>query len=108
MPESRGRGVRRLGQKRDGDGREAEGSLGRRRESRRQLAGHESGMRPEYSHRPIDFRYLSSAMRWLLGANIAGFLLIHFVPQFYDLFSLVPAHFWKDRYIWQVVTYMFL
>jgi len=65
-------------------------------------------MRPEYSHRPIDFRYLSSAMRWLLGANIAGFLLIHFVPQFYDLFSLVPAHFWKDRYIWQVVTYMFL
>src|SRR3954471_6979538 len=51
---------------------------------------------------------LSSAMKTLIGLNIAMFFLQLFVRQVTDTLGLVPflavRHFW----IWQVVTYMFL
>ena len=40
----------------------------------------------------------------------AGTYLLQFVvgDQLIDLFGLVPAHVVKDRWVWQLVTYMFL
>lgn len=66
-------------------------------------------MRPEYSHSPIDFRFISPAMKFLIIANVAAFVLIQLVGgQFYDLFGLVPIHLWRDRWAWQTVTHLFI
>jgi membrane associated rhomboid family serine protease len=51
---------------------------------------------------------LSSAMKALIGANVAVFFLQLFVPSITDTFGLVPFLTIRRLWIWQVVTYMFL
>ena len=62
-----------------------------------------------FSHGPFDFRTMSPAIRFLIAANAAAFLLTWVVgAQVYDLFGLVPVHFFRDRWIWQAATYLFI
>lgn len=56
------------------------------------------------------FPRLTSAIKWLLIANVAVFILQWVVggsTMFYK-FGLVPRSILTDLYIWQFVTYMFL
>ena len=62
-----------------------------------------------FAHSPLDFRAMSPAIKFLIAANAAAFLLAQLAPtQFFDLFGLVPVHVWRDRWVWQPVTYLFL
>ena len=62
-----------------------------------------------FSHGPFDFRTMSPAIRFLIAANAAAFLLTWVVgAQVYDLFGLVPVHFFRDRWIWEAATYLFI
>jgi membrane associated rhomboid family serine protease len=51
---------------------------------------------------------LSSALKLLIGANVAMFFAQAFVPQLSWTFGLMPAAVLGDFHVWQVVTYMFL
>ncbi len=62
-----------------------------------------------FRHDPIDFGAVPPAVKWLLIANVLGFVLARLAgPQVYDLFGLVPQHTLFDRWLWQPVTYLFL
>ncbi len=62
-----------------------------------------------FSHEPIGFNRMLPAVRALVIANIAVFLLSYIVGgKFYDLFGLVPEHVLQDRWVWQPVTYLFI
>ena len=62
-----------------------------------------------FRHDPIDFSAMPPAIRGLLIANVAGFVVAKLVgPQVYDLFGLVPQHLIFDRWIWQPITYLFI
>jgi membrane associated rhomboid family serine protease len=62
-----------------------------------------------FRHDPIDFRAMPPAIKGLLVATVAGFLVSKLVgPQIDDLFGLVPQHALFDRWIWQPFTYLFL
>ncbi len=51
---------------------------------------------------------LSAALKALIGANVAVFLVTTFVPSLTLLFGLVPAAVVGQLRVWQLVTYMFL
>lgn len=61
-----------------------------------------------FSHSPMNFNIMSPAIKVLIAANIAGFALAQFVPDFNNIFGLVPAKVVNDRHVWQLVTYLFL
>ncbi len=62
-----------------------------------------------FRHDPINFSAMPAAIKGLLIANVAGFLVAKLVgPQIYDLFGLVPQRLIFDRWVWQPVTYLFV
>jgi membrane associated rhomboid family serine protease len=62
-----------------------------------------------FQHEPIGFSRMLPAIRALVIANIAVFLLSYVVGgKFYDLFGLVPEHVIQDRWVWQPITYLFI
>lgn len=62
-----------------------------------------------FRHDPVDFKAMPPAIKGLLIATVAGFLISKLVgPQIDDLFGLVPQHTLFDRWIWQPFTYLFL
>lgn len=61
-----------------------------------------------FRHDPIDFRSLPPAIRWLMIANVVGFIAGLVVPDLHNLFGLVPQQALFQRWIWQPVTYLFL
>lgn len=61
-----------------------------------------------FRHDPVDFRNLPPAIRLLMIANIAGFLIGLIVPDMHNLFGLVPQQVLFQRWIWQPITYLFL
>ncbi len=66
-------------------------------------------MSQRFSHGPIDFRSMPSAVKALMLANCVAFLMTQIVAgQFFELFGLVPAHVIRDRWVWQPATYLFL
>lgn len=66
-------------------------------------------MSQRFAHEPINFNRLPGAIKALMIANVAIFVVAQFVgPRFYDLFGLVPVSVLKDRWIWQPVTYLFI
>lgn len=62
-----------------------------------------------FSHEPMSFGRMPPAVKLLITANIAVFVLSYFVGgKFYDLFGLVSEHVLADRWVWQLVTYLFI
>lgn len=61
-----------------------------------------------FRHDPVDFRNLPPAIRLLMIANIAGFIIGLVVPDMHNLFGLVPQQVLFHRWIWQPITYLFL
>jgi membrane associated rhomboid family serine protease len=51
---------------------------------------------------------LSTAMKALIGANVAMFLLTTFMPTLTPLLGLVPVAVTRELFVWQLGTYMFL
>ena len=51
---------------------------------------------------------LSSALKVLIGANVAVFLAQTFVPALTWTLGLMPAAVLGEFYLWQIATYMFL
>ena len=51
---------------------------------------------------------LSTALKALIGANVAMFFLTAFIPSLTTQLGLVPAKVFGELRIWQPVTYMFL
>lgn len=66
-------------------------------------------MSRRFAHEPINFNRLPGAIKALMIANVAIFVVAQFVgPRFYDLFGLVPVSVLRERWIWQPVTYLFI
>ena len=66
-------------------------------------------MSQTFSHEPMSFRQMPPAVKLLIIANIAVFALSYLVGgKFYDLFGLVSEHVLVDRWIWQLVSYLFI
>jgi len=67
---------------------------------------------PRYSPSASSYSFgpapLSSAMKALIGANVAMFLLTSFVPAIIVRLGLVPVQVVHEFRVWQLVTYMFL
>ncbi len=63
-----------------------------------------------FRHDPIDFASMPPAIKGLIIANIAGFLVAKLVggPVIAEIFGLVPRHLVFDRWVWQPITYLFL
>jgi membrane associated rhomboid family serine protease len=62
-----------------------------------------------FRHDPIDFSSMPPAIKGLMIANVAGFLVAKLVgPQMYDLFGLIPDQLVFHRWVWQPFTYLFL
>ncbi|MHB2025469.1 MAG: rhomboid family intramembrane serine protease [Elusimicrobiota bacterium] len=60
-------------------------------------------------HGPIDFRSMPPAVKGLIIANVAIFILeLVAGPAMDGLFGLVPARVIGDRWLWQPVTYLFI
>ena len=58
---------------------------------------------------PFDFRGLPKAVKTLLLANIAGFLLFQIVGgQFVEIFGLIPRQVTGSLWLWQPITYLFI
>ena len=51
---------------------------------------------------------VSTALKALIGANVAMFVLTIFVQSLVPRLGLVPALVMRDFWVWQLVTYMFL
>ena len=51
---------------------------------------------------------ISTALKALIGANVAMFLMTQLVPSLVGLLGLVPAYVLHNLWIWQLGTYMFL
>ena len=51
---------------------------------------------------------VSTALKALIGANVAVFLVVAFVPSLTSTLGLVPAAVVGGLHIWQLVTYMFV
>ena len=51
---------------------------------------------------------VSTALKCLIGANVAMFLLTIFVSSLTPLLGLMPAAVISRGFVWQLVTYMFL
>jgi len=70
---------------------------------------------PRYPHRsPSSIGYafgpgpITSAIKWIVIANTAAFLLTLAAPRLVLLFGLRPADVLQQYFAWQLVTYMFL
>src|SRR5262245_38050289 len=50
---------------------------------------------------------LSTALKALLGANVALFLLMWALPQLGPIVALIPYRVVHELFVWQPVTYMF-
>ncbi|MBI4372078.1 MAG: rhomboid family intramembrane serine protease [Elusimicrobia bacterium] len=62
-----------------------------------------------FRHDPIDFRSMPSALKFLLLANVAAFLVARLVgPPIELIFGLVPREVVSQHWVWQPVTYLFL
>jgi membrane associated rhomboid family serine protease len=62
-----------------------------------------------FRHDPINFGSMPPAIKGLLIANVAGFLVAKLVgPQMFDLFGLIPEQLVFHRWVWQPFTYLFL
>ncbi len=58
---------------------------------------------------PFDFRGLPRAVKTLLLANIAGFILFQIVGgQFVEIFGLIPRQVTGSLWLWQPLTYLFI
>jgi len=56
---------------------------------------------------------LTPAVKWLLGLNLAAFIIQQTADRFFgigllEIFALIPHHFVMDAWLWQIVTYSFL
>jgi membrane associated rhomboid family serine protease len=51
---------------------------------------------------------LSTAMKAIIGANVAAFLLTEFQPPLTRLIGLVPFLILEQFHVWQLATYMFV
>ena len=51
---------------------------------------------------------LSTALKYLIGANVLLFLVTMFEPSLQIYLGLVPMWVLQDKRVWQVVTYMFI
>ena len=51
---------------------------------------------------------LSTALKALIGANVAMFFGQLFFPQLTDVLALRPAFVVKNLWVWELATYMFL
>lgn len=66
-------------------------------------------MSRQFGHGPLDFKSMSPAIKGLVVANSAVFVLSFLVGgEFKNLFGLVPHQVVHERWIWQPVTYLFL
>jgi len=62
-----------------------------------------------FRHDPIDFRAMPPAIKGLILATVAGFVISKLVgPDIQTLFGLVPEQTVFHRWIWQPFTYLFL
>ncbi len=62
-----------------------------------------------FGHEPISFRSMTPAIKALVVANVAAFLVGQVVgDQFYQLFGLVPRRVLQERWVWQPVTHLFV
>ncbi len=62
-----------------------------------------------FSHEPMSFKRLPPALKALIIANVAVFLMASVVGNsFFDLFGLVPKHVLVDRWVWQPISYIFV
>ena len=62
-----------------------------------------------FGHGPISFRGMPSAIKVLVVANAAVFILSQIVGgEFFNLFGLVPSRVLGERWIWQVFSYLFV
>lgn len=63
-----------------------------------------------FRHDPINFGSMPPAIKGLLIANVAGFLITKLVggPQIYELFGLIPQQLVFHRWVWMPFTYLFL
>jgi membrane associated rhomboid family serine protease len=51
---------------------------------------------------------ISTALKTIIAANVAMFLITTFVPQLRITLGLVPAWVLRDGRVWTLVTYMFV
>ena len=51
---------------------------------------------------------LSTALKYLIGANVAAFVLTAVAPGLRDYLGLVPTLVLRQFWVWQLATYMFL
>src|SRR5437773_9016467 len=51
---------------------------------------------------------VSTALKALIGANVVMFVLTLFVSSLLPLLGLIPAAVIRERFVWQLGTYMFL
>lgn len=62
-----------------------------------------------FGHGPMDFRMMSPAIKGLVAANVAIFVLSNLVGgQFHSIFGLVPAKVSGELWVWQLGTYLFI
>lgn len=64
--------------------------------------------------RPSAFSYsfgpgpITPAVKWLIWANVAAFVVSAVFPVLITYFGLIPEAVVEKRWLWQMVTYMFL
>ena len=51
---------------------------------------------------------VSTALKALIAANVVVFLLTTFMPSLKPVLGLMPAHVFRDVWVWQLATYMFV
>jgi membrane associated rhomboid family serine protease len=51
---------------------------------------------------------VSTALKALIGANVVMFVATTFVPSLKPILGLVPAYVFRNAWLWQPATYMFL
>ncbi len=60
-------------------------------------------------HGPMEFNRMPPAVKGLIIANVAVFLMsLAAGPQFDAMFGLVPARVLQNRWLWQPLTYLFV
>jgi membrane associated rhomboid family serine protease len=60
-----------------------------------------------FYRRPLSYRFYNATLA-LIIINVAMYLLMMLVPRMFGYLALTPVLVVRHRFIWQVVTYMFL
>jgi membrane associated rhomboid family serine protease len=60
-----------------------------------------------FYRRPLSYRYYNATLT-LIVINIGMYLLMMFIPRIFGYLALTPVLVVRERFIWQVFTYMFL